>query len=125
MRAKKLGKAGENFSAKWLRAKGYQIIAQNYHAPGGEIDIIAWCPREKFCLMIEVKTRFGYPRANGIAAINSQKITRMKRAAAHYFFNYLERQYAPDFELWGLAINLEKTDGQRRKLQVVDFLAVG
>jgi len=113
---KHLGQAGESFAVDWLIEKGYQIIKQNYHAPGGEIDIIAWCPREKFCLMVEVKTR---SHDGGLAAINSQKVRRMKRAAEHYFFVYLKRQYAPDFELWGLAI-----ERKGKTLSVVDWQAL-
>jgi len=114
---KHLGQAGESFAVEWLREKGFQIIKRNYFSPGGEIDIIVWCPREQYCLMIEVKTR---SHAGGLAAINRQKVCRMKRAAEHYFFVHLEREYAPDHEFWGLSIEAKKG-----RFEVVDFIALG
>lgn len=116
-RQQKLGQAGESFAVRWLQTKGYQIIKTNYFAPGGEIDIIAWCPQTQCCLMIEDKTR---SHAGGLAAINAQKVRRMKRAAEHYFFVHLERQYAPEFEFWGLSIQATALDD----LQVIDWIAL-
>jgi len=122
MKAKSLGAAGESFAVKWLVRKGYQIIKQNYHAPGGEIDVIAWCPRDKVCLMIEVKTR---SHDNGISAINRRKVKRMQSAAAHYFFKTLDRKYAPDFECWGLAVYCDHQKPRGQKLSVTEFVPVG
>ena len=116
VRHQKLGQAGESFAAEWLRLKGFEIRAQNYHSVGGEIDIIAYDRLEQYYLMVEVKTRHNH---SGIGAINSQKIRRMKNAAEHYFFKKLDLQYAPDFEIWGLCLSLDQ--GQ---LRVVDWVAL-
>lgn len=50
-----LGKQGEDFVAAYLVQEGYTILARNYTARGGEIDIIARCCDTIAC--IEVKTR--------------------------------------------------------------------
>jgi len=121
----KLGQAGEKFAVAWLIEQGFQIIKCNYFAPGGEIDVIVWDAKTKCVLMVEVKTRKANFRSNGIAAINSQKVRRMKRAAEHYFFKTLDRKYAPDFEFWGLAINKSYKPESGVKYEVIDFLAVG
>lgn len=117
MHDKKLGLAGEEFAARWLVARGFEIIKQNYHGPDGEIDIIAFEPKEKYHLMVEVKTR---THRSGLGAINSQKIRRMNRAAEHYFFNHLNLQYAPDYELWGLCVWASGPEN----LEVVDWIAL-
>lgn len=49
------GKRGENLAALFLRAKGYSIVARNWRAPTGEIDIIA--RRGDMLCFVEVKSR--------------------------------------------------------------------
>jgi len=50
-----LGNWGEERAAKFLRARGYNIIERNWRCAVGELDLIAW---EGECLVfIEVRTR--------------------------------------------------------------------
>ncbi len=63
------GKQKEQQACHWLQAQGYQILEQNYHCKGGEIDLIALSssqPSHATLLFIEVKYRknnhFGHPR---------------------------------------------------------------
>ena len=46
---------GEAAAEGYLRKKGYEILARNYHIPGGEIDIIA--ADKEYIIFAEVKTR--------------------------------------------------------------------
>ena len=41
MKDKNTGKAGEDYAAKYLKRRGYLIIARNYAIVGGELDIVA------------------------------------------------------------------------------------
>ena len=58
------GEAGERIAAEYIAAKGYRIVAQNFRAGKGEIDLIAWA-NDQLLVFIEVKTRsddrFGGP----------------------------------------------------------------
>jgi len=67
---------------RFLRRKGYKIIARNFSSPVGEIDIIARQGREM--VFIEVKARsspdFGWPEE----AISREKIKHLFRAAQFY-----------------------------------------
>ncbi len=58
------GEAGEQIAAEYLEAKGYRIVARNFRAGKGEIDLIAW-QNDKLLVFFEVKTRsndhFGGP----------------------------------------------------------------
>jgi hypothetical protein len=59
----RLGASGERLAANWLEARGYQIIATNWHCAYGEADLIA--EREGELIFVEVKTRRGAGNARG------------------------------------------------------------
>lgn len=77
---KKLGKAGENFAAKFLESKGYEIIAQNYRIRSAEIDIIARLNDE--IIFVEVKTRSNTRRGLPAEAVNIRKQKKIIEAAS-------------------------------------------
>ena len=52
-----LGKQGEDFAATYLAKHGFHIIARNFKARYGELDIIAL--EGKTLVFVEVKTRIG------------------------------------------------------------------
>jgi putative endonuclease len=76
---KTLGCDGEELAAKFLKKKGYSIVARNYKTRIGEIDIIA--KDGNMTVFIEVKTRandsFGYP----FEAVNKGKRQKLKNLA--------------------------------------------
>ncbi len=51
----KSGLRAEKIAALFLRLKGYRILAERYHNPKGEIDILA--VRGKILAVVEVKAR--------------------------------------------------------------------
>lgn len=55
MPAPSKGAAGEVMAARFLRQKGYTILASNYRCRQGEIDIIA--EKDGYIVFAEVKTR--------------------------------------------------------------------
>lgn len=77
-----LGTKGEDLAIKFLKKKGYRIIARNYKTFIGEIDIIA--EDGNTTVFIEVKTRtddsFGYP----FEAVNKRKRKKLKNLALLY-----------------------------------------
>ncbi len=79
---KALGNEGEELAVKFLRKKGYDIVAKNYKTPIGEIDIIA--KDGDTVVFVEVKTRandsFGHP----FEAVNRTKRRKLKNLALLY-----------------------------------------
>ena len=80
--SKKVGKAGEQVAAEFLRKKGFQILAKNFATRFGEIDLIV---RQKDLLVfVEVKTRVGMGKLNPEWVISRKKIARVEKMA-HVF----------------------------------------
>ncbi len=77
-----IAKMGEVLAVKHLRARGCKILAQNYRARRGEIDIIV--QDGVFTVFVEVKTRrslrFGVPQA----AVTWQKQRQISKVALAY-----------------------------------------
>lgn len=85
-----LSALGETLAAEYLTRIGYQVILRNYHAPYGEIDLIASYREE--LIFIEVKTRNSHnlqAAENSITRSKQQKITQ---TAMHFISNF--PQYA-------------------------------
>ena len=52
-----LGRRGETLAARWLRRRGYRIIARNLHIGDDEVDLLVVDPDERTIVIVEVKTR--------------------------------------------------------------------
>ncbi len=82
MNQRKKGKTAENVAAQFLKLQGYEILARNFYAGIGEIDIVA---RESgYLVFVEVKYRkdigFGYPAQ----AVDQKKQQKIKKTAMVY-----------------------------------------
>lgn len=77
-----IAKIGESLAVAHFKARGYKILAQNYRAMRGEIDLIA--QDGQFIVFVEVKTRkslkFGVPQA----AVTKQKQRQISKVALAY-----------------------------------------
>ncbi len=82
MSRRDIGKLGEDFCGHILAAKGYRILAQNYHSRYGEIDLIV--QKEGIVAFVEVKAR----KADGIALpreyVDVKKQRRLIKTAVQY-----------------------------------------
>ena len=77
-----IAKTGELLALKHLKTRGCEILAQNYRARRGEIDLIV--QDGEFTVFVEVKTRrslrFGLPQA----AVTLQKQRQISKVALAY-----------------------------------------
>jgi len=82
---RELGARGEAIALRHLEAKGYRIRQRNWHAAGGELDLVA--QDGDTIVIVEVKTRSG--RSYGLPedAMTQTKRRRLLRAA----WTYLEQ----------------------------------
>lgn len=85
----RVGKLGEDIACRFLKGKGYSIVARNYRKQYGEIDII--CKLRDKLEFVEVKTvaretaSAGYrPEEN----VHNKKLERLSKTIATYLFEY-------------------------------------
>lgn len=74
------GLRAETAATLWLRARLYQILARNFRAHGGEIDIVA--RRGRTIIFVEVKARADLEDA--AIAITPQKHRRFSQAVGRW-----------------------------------------
>lgn len=102
-----LGRKGERLAARYLQRKGYRIVARNFHARQGEIDLV--CRDGDSLVFVEVKTR----TAGGLGlpedAVNPTKRQRLLRAVAVYLAQLPE--LPPSYRLDVVGI-LSRPDGE-------------
>lgn len=88
MDKKQKGDYGENIAAGYLRARGYDIIQENYRAKNpeirGEIDIIARLG--ELIVFVEVKFRRQLKYGRPAESITPAKIAHLQAAAQDYLY---------------------------------------
>lgn len=80
------GAAGEVLAARFLRDRGYEILAANYRCRFGEIDIIA--ADDEYIIFVEVKTRGEGALYAPREAVTAAKQQRIRKTAMMYLKQY-------------------------------------
>ena len=91
-----LGQFGEERAARYLRQKGYRILARNYRCRMGEIDIIA-C-RGDYVAFVEVKLRKDDSFAAAREFVTRAKQQRILRTAGLWLSQH-ETEHQPRFDV--------------------------
>lgn len=108
--AKQTGNFGENFTAKYLKRKGYKIIKRNFSCKYGEIDIIA--QNDKYIIFVEVKTRGANSLGTPAEYVDFRKQRKIIKTAAHFLVNY-PSNLQPRFDISELFISDDKSGKPR------------
>ncbi|MGZ9087084.1 MAG: YraN family protein [Rhodoplanes sp.] len=106
-RARRFGRIAEACCAGLLRLKGFRIIARDFKAPVGEIDIIA--RKGRLLAFIEVKAR--HPATEEVLTARQRK--RIIRAAEAFMMT------RPDLAGLDLSFDLMLVDRWRRPRHLV------
>lgn len=80
-----LGQKGEDMAVEYLRAQGFEIIAQNWTTGHKEIDII--CRQEDVYIFVEVKTRKHSRMGMPEESIGAKKIEAVTEAARIFLYD--------------------------------------
>ncbi len=84
-----IGSIGEEATAGFLAANGYEILERNYTIRGGEIDIIA--RKNGVLCFVEVKTRKVGAMVSGECSVTMKKRRFIVRTAERYHREYVKR----------------------------------
>ncbi len=79
-----IGRRGEDMAHRFLRKRGFTVVARNWIPPqgGGEIDLVAW--DGDTLVFVEVKARVSQDKSSPERAIDTEKINSLRRAARDY-----------------------------------------
>lgn len=84
------GALAEQQAADYLTEHGYQVLARNFRAAGGEIDIVA--AYKKTLVFVEVKQRTSNAFGGPLAAVTKTKQQRVTTAATQFIKTHPQYQ---------------------------------
>ncbi|AZR72358.1 YraN family protein [Anoxybacter fermentans] len=90
MKKVELGRLGEKLARDYFLKAGYNILAENYRTPLGEIDLVV--EKDKTIIFVEVRTRstpsFGAPEES-ISRSKRERLIRLalQFCAHHYLYS--------------------------------------
>ena len=119
LRSQARGRALEWTATIWLVIKGYRVLARNYVAKGGEIDVIAlspsrWAGKPILCF-VEVRGRETFEAA--AESVHAAKQLRLRRAAAAFVAQHRQWSHLPSrFDL----VAIERHGGLRHVRRAFD-----
>lgn len=77
-----VGRLGEKLGARFLRRRGYRVVARNYMCSAGEVDLIAL--DQDSVVFVEVKTRRDDTTGHPEDAVNFRKRRKLTAVARCY-----------------------------------------
>lgn len=99
---KAIGALGEDAAERFLKKRGWRILARNYVAHGGELDIVGW--RLGTLAFFEVKTRTGGLFGRPADAVDKTKTERIKRAEREFLAANTAHGKIPVFYPLGITV---------------------
>jgi len=91
------GQTAETEAERYLRRKGYRILARNVRAPSGEMDLVA--QSGDVLVFVEVKARSSPEFGGAVAAVDRDKQRRLVRLAAQYLAKHRLRNQPCRFDV--------------------------
>lgn len=79
-----VGEHGEELAHRYLRSRGYVVVARNWRPPqgGGEIDLVTW--EGETLVFVEVKARLSGEWSAPERDVDAEKVRLLRRAARDY-----------------------------------------
>jgi len=85
---KTLGQRGEAAAARYLRRRGYKILARGDHFGPGELDLVALALDGQTIVFVEVKTRQSHVAGHPSEAVDDRKQRKLTRLAVTFLKRY-------------------------------------
>jgi putative endonuclease len=117
-----LGEQGERAAEKYLKRRGYKIVAARDRTALGELDLVAVDGRT--VVFVEVKTRQSHEAGHPVEAVDAAKQARLTRLALAFLKRHDLLECAARFDV--VAITWQVGSGQPKIEHFVNaFEAVG
>ncbi|WP_163196543.1 YraN family protein [Bifidobacterium platyrrhinorum] len=81
-----LGALGEDYTAAWLRERGWTVLDRNWRSRYGELDIVALDPH-RVIAFVEVKTRRTLKHGLPQEAVTAAKQANLRRAGVQWLLD--------------------------------------
>lgn len=94
---KLFGDRGERAAVRYLKNRGFRIVAQQYSTPWGELDIVAI--DEQVVVFVEVKTRKTIVAGHPFEAVTQEKQSKLTRMALAYMKQHKLLEYSARFDV--------------------------
>ncbi len=107
--ARLLGQRGEAVAARFLKRRGYKLIAQGSRMPSGELDLVA-VDRDRTIVFVEVKTRGSDEVGHPAEAVDADKQRRLTRLAVTFLKRHGLLEHPSRFDV----IAIVWPEGRRR-----------
>lgn len=78
-----LGLRGEAAVSRWLRARGWTLLARRWRCPSGELDLVLRDP-EGTLVGVEVKVRGSARTGHPLESIDARRVARLRSTLAAY-----------------------------------------
>lgn len=91
------GTRSERAAVRYLRQRGFRILARNYRCPLGELDLVAADGRT--VVFVEVRSTATDDHARPGASVNHDKQRRLSNLALHYLQRYGLLNHAARFDV--------------------------
>jgi putative endonuclease len=108
-----LGNKGEDLAARFLKSKGYKIIARNFKTPLGELDIIAM--DGETLVFVEVKARHDDSFGRPFESVDHRKREKLRKVAL-YYMKKQQKELRSRFDV----LSIEMDGGGHRIEHIVD-----
>ena len=96
----RLGLDGERVAARWLRSRGWRILAHRFRWGHRDIDLVV--ERDRTVAFVEVKSRRGSRFADPVQAVDWRKQREVTRTAAVWVARNGEEGLAYRFDVIGV-----------------------
>ncbi len=115
------GDFGEAIAAKYMINKGYEFIERNFHAQGGEIDLIFKKPNSEFYIFVEVKTRSNDKYGDPKEFVDRNKLQKILNAGYDYFIKKLKLKTPKYSRVDGVFVRLNKGKAYCEHIENIGF----
>ena len=92
-----VGQQGEQLAERYLKRRGFRIVARNFRAAGAEIDLVAM--DDETLVFIEVKRRIGTSAGTPGEAVDARKQEQIRRAARIFVGRYRADDHRMRFDV--------------------------